>query len=119
MTKEDISPLRGFGVNTTQSPWEGSDRKKPWHYKVTAAIPAIDTVETLEVCIELLRLQTERPFIQIIDTGSRGKQLEKMRNLQADDVEVHFLQLNGVQHPSDYPAMAMDLAFALCRSDFI
>jgi Glycosyl transferase family 2 len=119
MTKEDISPLRGFGVNTTQSPWEGSDKKKPWDYKVTAAIPAIDTAETLEICIELLRLQTERPFVQIIDTGSRGEQLEKMRSLQADDVEVHFLQLNGVQHPSDYPAMAMDIAFALCRSEFI
>jgi hypothetical protein len=117
--KEDIAPLRGFGVNTTTAPWEGNSSKKPWDYKVTAAIPAMDTYETLEICIELLRLQSERPYIMIIDTGSRGKQLEKMRTLQADDLEVHFLQLNGVQHPSDFPAMAMDLAFALCRTDFI
>lgn len=118
MTKDDIAPLRGIGVNTTQSPWEGSNLKKPWDYKVTACIPALDTVETLEICIELLRLQTERPYIMIIDTGSRGTQLEKMRALQADDVEVHFLQLNGVHHPSDFPAMAMDVAFALCRTEF-
>ena len=119
MTKKDIAPLRGTGINTKQVPWEGSDEKKPWDYKVTAAIPALDTSETLEICIELLRLQTERPFIIIIDTGSSGEQLEKMKNLQAPDVEIHFLRLNGVQHPSDFPAMAMDVAFSLCRTEFI
>jgi glycosyltransferase involved in cell wall biosynthesis len=119
MTKEDIAPLRGTGINTTQSPWEGSEKKKPWNYKITAAIPALDTYETLEICIELLRLQTERPYIIIIDTGSRGEQLEKMRKLQAPDLEVHFLQLNAVQHPSDFPAMAMDVAFSVCRTEFI
>lgn len=119
MTKEDIAPVRGNGINTTQSPWEGSDRKKPWDYRITAAIPALDTFETLEICIDLLRLQTERPYIMVIDTGSRGEQLEKMRKLQAPDLEIHFLQLNGVQHPSDFPAMAMDVAFALCRTEFI
>lgn len=119
MTKEDIAPLRGPGVNTTQSPWEGSDVKKPWDYKITAAIPALDTSETLEVCIELLRLQTERPYIIIIDTGSYGDQLEKIKSLQAPDVEVHCLRLNAVQHPSDFPAMAMDVAFSLCRTEFI
>jgi glycosyltransferase involved in cell wall biosynthesis len=117
--KEDIAPLRGLGVNTTTAPWEGSDRKKPWDYKITAAIPALDTSETLEICIELLRLQTERPYILIIDTGSRGEQLERMRKLQAPDIEIHFLQLNAVQHPSDFPAMAMDIAFAMCRTEFI
>lgn len=119
MAKEDIAPLRGSGINTTQAPWEGSDKKKPWNYKITAAIPSLDTFETLEICIELLRLQTERPYIMVIDTGSRGEQLEKMRMLQAPDVEVHFLQLNAVQHPSDFPAMAMDIAFAMCRTEFI
>ncbi len=117
--KEDIAPLRGMGINTTTSPWEGSIEKKPWAYKVTAAIPALDTFETLEICIELLRLQTERPYIMVIDTGSRGEQLEKMRKLQAPDLEVHFLQLNAVEHPSDFPAMAMDCAFTMCRTEFI
>lgn len=119
MMKEDIAPLRGSGINTTQAPWEGSDTKKPWNYKITAAVPALDTFETLEICIELLRLQTEKPYIMVIDTGSRGEQLEKMKTLQAPDVEVHFLQLNAVQHPSDFPAMAMDIAFAMCRTEFI
>lgn len=117
--KEDFAPLRGVGVNTTQAPWEGSCKKKPWEYKITAAIPCTDTAETVEVCIELLRLQTERPYIMLIDTGSWGNQIERMRALQAEDCEVHFLRLNGVEHPSDFPAMAMDAAFALCRSEFI
>jgi glycosyltransferase involved in cell wall biosynthesis len=114
-----VAPLRGNGVNTTHSPWEGKCQKKPWEYKVTAAIPCIDTAETLEICVELLRLQTERPYLIVIDTGSCGEQLEKMFSFQQEDCEVHFLRLNGVQHPSDFPAMAMDVAFALCRTEFM
>lgn len=117
--KEDIAPLRGAGVNTTQSPWEGSVKKKPWEYKIVAAIPCLDTVETVEICIELLRLQTERPYILLLDTGSCGEQADRMKELQADDCEVHFIRLNGVLHPSDFPAMAMDIAFTLCRSEYI
>jgi glycosyltransferase involved in cell wall biosynthesis len=119
MTKEDIAPLRGQGINTTQAPWEGNLKKKPWDYQITVAIPTLDTAETLEICIELLRLQTEKPYILVLDTGSKGAQYEKIRNMQADDLEVHSLRLNGVQHPSDFPAMAMDVAFSLCRTEFI
>lgn len=117
--KEDFAPLRGKGINTTSSPWEGCAEKKPWNYKVTAAIPCLDTVETVEICIELLRAQTERPFIMLIDTGSYSDQVEQMKKLHADDCEVHFIRLNGVQHPSDFPAMAMDIAFSLCRTEYI
>ena len=116
--KEDIAPIRGDDMICLVA-WEGSEKKKPWHYNISAAIPVLDTYETLEICIELLKLQTEKPFIMIIDTGSRGEQLEKMRKLQASDLEVHFLQLNGVHHPSDFPAMAMEVAFAICRTEFI
>jgi hypothetical protein len=119
MGKEDFAPLRGEDINTTQSPWEGSCKIKPWNYKITAAIPVIDTTETLDICSELLRLQTERPYIIIIDTGSSPLHVEKLKQMQSDDLEVHFLRLNGVQHPSDFPAMAMDVAFALCRTEFM
>jgi hypothetical protein len=116
--KEDIAPIRGKNMIGLAA-WEGSEKKKPWHYSISAAIPVLDTYETLEICLELLKLQTEKPYIMVIDTGSRGEQLEKMRKLQASNVEVHFLQLNGVHHPSDFPAMAMELAFAICRTKFI
>jgi len=113
----EISPIHG--VRTTESPWEGNCPKKPWEYEVTAVIPCLNTFETLTTCIELLRLQTVKPYIMIIDTGSSNDHLQKVLELRAVDVEVHTIALNGVLHPSDYPAMAMDLAFSLCRSEYL
>ena len=115
--KEDIAPLRN--IDPKKLPWEGSNNKKPWDYKVTAVIPTLDTFEILEICVNLLKLQTERPYILIIDTGSSKAQLDKIMQLHSEDVEVHSLRLNGVRHPSDFPAMAMDVAFALCRTEFL
>jgi hypothetical protein len=113
----DISPI--YGNLTVANPWEGSCKKKPWEYEVTAVIPCLNTSETLHICVELLRLQTVRPFILLIDTGSIHEHLEKTLALRAEDVEVHSIALNGVLHPSDYPAMAMDLAFTLCRTPYL
>ena len=117
LAKVEISPI--YGDLTVDSPWEGNCEKKPWNYKVTAVIPCLNTSETLKCCIELLRLQTERPFIMIIDTGSQQDHLANTLDLRDEDVEVHSISLNGVLHPSDYPAMAMDLAMTLCRSKFM
>lgn len=113
----EISPA--YGASTERSPWEGFCQKKPWNYEVTAVIPCLNTPETLPICIELLRLQTSRPFIMIIDTGSTEKNLRLTEEMRSDDVEVHSIRLNGVRHPSDYPAMAMDLAFSLCRTEYM
>lgn len=113
----EISPA--YGASTERSPWEGFCQIKPWNYEVTAVIPCLNTPETLPICIELLRLQTSRPFIMIIDTGSTEKNLRLTEDMRSDDVEVHSIRLNGVRHPSDYPAMAMDLAFSLCRTEYM
>jgi hypothetical protein len=112
-----IAPIRN--VSTTQAPWEGNCVKKPWDYKVTAAIPVIGTFDILKICVESLRCQTERPFIMVIDTGSTPEELKEIESLRAEDLEVHSIRLNGVEHPSDFPAMAMDLAFTLCRTQFM
>lgn len=113
----EISPL--YGKMPIEVPWEGNCAKKPWEYSITAVIPCLNTFETLTTCIEILRLQTVKPFIMIIDTGSSEEHLQKTLSLRAPDVEVHSIALNGVLHPSDYPAMAMDLAFSLCRSEYL
>src|SRR6516162_9240420 len=113
----ETSPI--YGAITVDNPWEGNCTKKPWEYNITAVIPALNTSETLPICIELLRLQTVKPFIMIIDTGSIEEHFVKIIALKADDVEVHTISLNGVRHPSDYPAMAMDLAFTLCRTEYL
>jgi len=117
LDKTEISPI--YGELTVKNPWEGNCTKKPWEYLVTAVIPCLNTPETLPICIELLRLQTTRPFIILIDTGSIEENLQKTLALRDQDVEVHTIALNGVRHPSDYPAMAMDLAMTLCRSQYL
>jgi hypothetical protein len=113
----EVTPL--YGMRTEHSPWQGLCEKKPWDYSVTAVIPCINTPETLPICIDLLRLQTVKPFIIIIDTGSIDDNLEHILSLRAEDVEVHSIRLNGTRHPSDYPAMAMDMAFSLCRTEYL
>lgn len=117
LDKWEVTPL--YGVLTEKDPWQGNCEKKPWEYEVTAVIPCINTPETLPICIELLRLQTVKPFIMIIDTGSISENLEKIEELRDQDVEVHILRLHGVRHPSDFPAMAMDMAFSLCRTEYL
>ena len=116
-TKTDFAPLRG--MMASKRPWEGSCATKPWNYTVTAAIPVIDTYEQVEICIRLLNLQTIRPYILVIDTGSTPEEYAKIESLRSDNIEVHAIRLNGVLHPSDFPAMAMDLAFTLCRTPFL
>jgi glycosyltransferase involved in cell wall biosynthesis len=113
----EISPA--YGASTEKSPWEGTCGRKPWEYEVTAVIPCLNTPETLPICIELLRLQTKRPFIMLIDTGSTERNLRLTEENRSEDVEVHSIRLNGVRHPSDYPAMAMDAAFSLCRTEYL
>lgn len=112
-----IAPLRDVAVR--DKPWEGACLKKPWDFQVTAVIPVLDTPETLAVAIDLLRLQTNRPFIVVIDTGSTDEKLLEVQQMRAADVEVHSIRLNGVRHPSDFPAMAMDLAFSICRTPYL
>jgi len=112
-----FAPTRN--VLTLKKPWEGSIEKKPWHYKVTAVIPVMDTFEQLNICIQLLKEQSLKPFIVIVDTGSNEEEYKKICGLRNDDVEVHSLKFNGVLHPSDFPAIAMDLAFSCCRTEYL
>lgn len=102
-----------------ERPWEGGYRAKPWNFRVTVAIPVLDASEAVSAIVELYSLQTEKPFILLIDTGSTPEELAKLQALASESCEVHSLRLNGVKHPSDFPAMAMDLAFAICRTDYL
>lgn len=112
-----ISPLRN--TPTRLRPWEGSCIKKPWDYEITAVIPLLDTYDTVSISVELLKLQSIQPFIILIDTGSQKQELEKILELANSDIEVHSLRFNGVLHPSDYPAIAMDTAFSMCRTNYL
>lgn len=94
----------------------GRHEKKPWHYQVTAAIPHIDTLESLQMCIELLRRQTIRPYIIVVDTGSPPAVQRELEQMRAEDLEVHYVNAHAYFHSSEPVTVAMDLAHALCRT---
>jgi hypothetical protein len=85
---------------------------------VTIAIPCVDHAEETQVIIDLYRAGKEKPYFLIIDTGSTPEENAKLLALRAPDVEVYDIRTNGVQHPSDLPAIAMDLAFSRCSTPF-
>lgn len=100
---------------------KGFIQKKPWQYKCEAWIPHLDTPDTLPLVIELLRLQTERPYIVIVDTGSTSENFnnifDKYKN--DEDIEIHSLRFKAVIHSSDFPAIAMDLAMSSVRTEHL
>jgi hypothetical protein len=101
------------------SGWQGTIEKKPWHYRVTAAIPHLDTIEPLRVCIECLRSQTERPYIMVIDTGSSRQVRDELEAMRAEDVEISFIARHAYRHASEPVTSALDVAQAICTTEFI
>lgn len=99
--------------------WLGQIRKKPWDYNVTATMAHLETPEILEVNIKLLRLQTEVPYIVIVDTGSSLETCERIEKLRADDCEIHYIRAHSYQHPSAPVSVACDLAQALAVTPYI
>ena len=99
--------------------WQGKLHRKPWHYTITAAIPCLDHARETAAVIELLRLQTCRPYIILVDTGSTPRELAKLEALRADDVELHLIRRNGMQHHCDAIAAALDLTFSLADTPYV
>lgn len=95
--------------------------RAPSDYSVTAAIPTLGPacIEPLKLVVEILRLQTERPFIMVIDTGSPPAVLEELYAMRAADLEVHSIACHGYSHSSEPVAMALDMAHALCRTPWL
>lgn len=113
----EFAPVRGWLQRS--NPWEGICVRKPWEYDVAVMIPVLDCVEPLPLVVDLLRLQTLKPYIILVDTGSLPENFAKVEALRAADVEVHCLRLNGFEHSSQSVAMACDVGFAVCQSRFL
>lgn len=100
--------------------FKGSLLKHPCNNRVCAAIPHFDTVEPLRACVDLLRNQTERPHILIVDTGSPRRVCEKLEQVFPEgDVEIHYMRAHGWTHASEPVAAALDWAQAICRSPLL
>lgn len=100
---------------------EGIVEKKPWDYKCECWIPIMDTVDTIQYVIELLSLQTITPYIVLVDTGSTRKNFRKLEEIVSskENIELHSIRMRATRHSSDYPAVAMDLAMSMCRTDYL
>jgi glycosyltransferase involved in cell wall biosynthesis len=103
----------------TQRRWDGVISRKPWEYRITATIPHLETPDTLAVVLDLLRAQTERPYLVVVDTGSTEATVRRLEELRADDCEIHYIRSHAWQHPSEPIAAACDLAMALCQSELL
>lgn len=97
----------------------GICQKKPWDYEVAVCIPTVNAFERIKIIVDLLRLQTVKPYILLVDCGSRADQFRKLEKLRAQDLELHSLRLNGVSNSSEVVAMAMDISVAVCQSRFL
>ena len=114
-----VAPIRG--VDWREYPWQGIINKKPWQYNVTAAIVHIDTPDLLATVLDILRAQTERPFLHVIDSGSLEKHRAKLEKMEyeSDDLEITYLRPRAWKYSSEPVSASMDCAFALCKTEYI
>ena len=110
---DHVVPIRG-----EEKPFEGTAAVKPWEYRVQVVIPHLDTPDILELGIQLWRLQTVRPFICVVDTGSNAENVRRLLALESDDVEVHFVRSRGQRHLSSLVSVALDVAAANNLQEF-
>jgi hypothetical protein len=109
---QHVAPLGTAEVH----PVYGRATKKPWDYEFTAAIPHLNTIESLRACIELVRLQSVQPYLMVVDTGSPPEVCSQLERMRGDDLEVHYIRGHAYRHSSEPVTAALDLAQTLCRT---
>jgi len=99
--------------------WEGVADRKPWQHQITAVIPCFNHYHETVSVVALLRLQTVKPYIILVDTGSTPHQYASLRSLAAPDLELHAIRSNGTPHPCSLIASALDLGFSLAETPYV
>ena len=111
---------RGIVVPGGAGGFAGAVHPLPHAYPVTVVIPHLNTVEQLELAIECWRWQSVRPYILVIDTGSRWEVCEELElRIRRNDCEVHFIRAHGYRHSSAPVTHALDLAHSICRTPYL
>lgn len=116
----DQSRLAPHG-SLSREPWRGVLDRPPSSYKVTAAISHNNAAEGLFGVLDLLRGQTVRPYLVVVDTGSPAPVVERLLEHEAehDDFEVHLIRGRGWSSPVQPVTAAMDLAFSACQTEYL
>lgn len=101
--------------------WGGELPKPVESFRVTIAIPHINTLPQLRLAMDLWRAQTEfEPYFVIVDTGSPWSVCEELdTKFRGSDCEVHFIRGNAYRHSSAPVSHALDLAQSICRTDYL
>lgn len=99
-------------------PWRGKG-VRPWEYRVTVCLPHLNTTSQLRLAIDLWRMQTVKPFFEVVDTGSAPSVMADLEALRSDDVEIHYIRAHGYTNSSGPVTAALDLAQTLCRTQFL
>ena len=97
-------------------------RYEPWSHRATVAIPHLDTPDALDLCVRAWLSQSERPYILVVDTGSRLDSSRRcLDDLAATDgIEVARLGISSrTEHSSDRVAIALDYAHARCPTEYL
>lgn len=102
-------------------PWphQGRIAVKPWERRVTCTFAHLNTPDLVPLVVGLLRLQTERPYIVIVDTGSDRATLDALEAHRAEDVEIHHVRAHAWHHSSEPVSAACDVATALCKTEYL
>lgn len=98
----------------------GTTRKKhPWDFRSTCILPHLGHTEHLPLLLDMLRAQTEPPYIVIVDTGSTQGVCDTLERQRAEDVEIHYVRGGAYTNTSEPVTVALDLGFARANTELI
>lgn len=118
-TVQQSSLIAPHGTRDIHLKWEGRCEIKPWEYDVTVGMAHLNTPEELEVVVKVLRKQSIKPYIIVVDTGSSDENRIALERMRAPDLEIHYIAGHGYRHSSEPVAVALDLIQALCRTEHL
>lgn len=98
--------------------WEGRMSRKPWHYEVSVVLPSLGAIDLLHTALTCWRRQTVSPYVIVVDSGSCLQDRLQAEALRSLDCEVHSVAAHGWRHSSAPVSAALDLAFAVCQTDY-
>ena len=99
--------------------WRGDDVPE---FDVTVGIPWCNTPREVMASAQLcLAQEGVRALVVLVDCGSDVKDHETVEAWvnEQPDVEMHTLRALSVKHPSDFPAIAMDLVTSRCQTAWL
>lgn len=92
--------------------WRGQERKKPWHFPLTIAIPHWGTtLNLIQTSLASWEAQNLKPYLQIWDTGSPLSYHTDLQNLSAPNLEINFLRSNAWRNPWEGVQKAWEFAY--------